>query len=140
MEKKLFQNLPENDRMVVLEDNADSVEIIGFLKQFTVDELAEIRSELVENLIQIQDLKNELKEVQKQYKDQIEPLAEMVQIAQEKVRLRAESVKEKCYKLIDHEARMVGYYDRTGNLVLERPLGSNENQTTIISMKKAVNQ
>ena len=43
---------------------------------------------------------------------------------------------EQCYKMIDREEGMVGYYDKYGILVLQRPLKREERQTTIMEFNR----
>ena len=43
---------------------------------------------------------------------------------------------EQCYKMIDREEGMVGYYDKYGILVLQRPMKREERQTTIMQFNR----
>lgn len=140
MEKTLFADYPKDERLQMLEDNADAVEVISYLKHFESDELAEMKDDLVNALIQIHEYNLELAQIKSKYKEKIKPLAELVNENQEKIKMRAESIKGKCFKLVDYEAKMVGYYNPLGNLVFERPASRDEAQTNIVSMRKTVNQ
>lgn len=139
MEKFLFQEYPAQDRAQMLEDNADGVEILSYLKEFDHEELKKIKDELIESLIKISELNEELALIKSEFKEKIEPHSTLIREHQEKIKMRAESVKGRCYKLIDHSAKMVGYYDPTGKLVYERPATSEEAQGTILSINRAVN-
>lgn len=62
MDKFLGQDIPEKDRWQFLQDNADSVEKIGYTHRFTPEELAQKRESLAETSIKINDIEIEKKE------------------------------------------------------------------------------
>ena len=70
------------------------------------------------------------------YNDQIKQLETESDKLTEKIREGADSVMEQCYKMIDREEGMVGYYDKYGILVLQRPMKREERQTTIMQFNR----
>ena len=50
------------------------------------------------------------------------------------------TVEEICYKFVDYDERMVGYYNGDGELVKERPARKNELQKTIYREMNGTNE
>lgn len=61
MEKALFQDYPEKQRRSMLEDNADKVEEIGYMKPFTPEEMEGMKDDLSKVVIGINDIEEEKK-------------------------------------------------------------------------------
>ena len=119
MDKFLGQDIPEKDRWQFLQDNADSVEKIGYTHRFTPEELAQKRESLAETSIKINDIEIEKKELL----DNIKKGSEYRE-------------NEECVKILDHEERMAGYYNKLGELVYSRPIMPQEMQKTIFNINR----
>lgn len=133
MDKFLGQEIPEKDRWQFLQDNADAVEEIGYTHRFTPDELAQKKESLAETSIKINDIEIEKKEVMDGYKEQLKPLNEEKQKLLENIKKGSEYVEdEECVKILYHEEKMAGYYNRLGELVYSRPIMPQEMQKTIL--------
>lgn len=137
MDKFLGQEIPEKDRWLFLKDNADAVEEVGYTHRFTPDELAQKKESLAETSIQINDIETEKKDVMEDFKQQLKPLNETKQILLENIKKGSEYVEnEECAKILYHEEKMVGYYNKLGELVYSRPIMPQEMQKTIFNMNR----
>lgn len=74
MEKQLGKDYPTIQRVQFLKDNCDSVEEKGYMKQFTPDQILEMKESLSDTDIQINDLEDEKREVTKEIKEKLDPL------------------------------------------------------------------
>ncbi|MFP5154566.1 hypothetical protein ACJEEN_12060 [Bacteroides clarus] len=137
MDKFLGQEIPEKDRWQFLQDNADAVEEIGYTHRFTPDELAQKKESLAETSIQINDIEVEKKEAMEAFKAELKPLNERKQELLENIKKGFEYVKnEECVKILYHEEKMVGYYNKLGELVYSRPIMPQEMQRTIFNINR----
>lgn len=129
MEKTLFQELPKLQRIQMLRDNADTAEEIGYSKALSGDQLAELKDKLVENNIQLRDVRADKKAANKMYNDQIKQLEEEGDELTQQLKNKTDYVKEECYKFVEGDE--VGYYNQDGELVYSRPARNEERQMTI---------
>lgn len=137
MDKFLGQEIPEKDRWQFLQDNADAVEEIGYTHRFTPDELAQKKESLAETSIKINDIEIEKKEVMDGYKEQLKPLNEEKQVLLENIKKGSEyRAHEECAKILDHDEKLAGYYNKLGELVYSRPIMPQEMQKTIFNMNR----
>ena len=137
MDKFLGQDIPEKDRWQFLQDNADSVEKIGYTHRFTPEELAQKRESLAETSIKINDIEIEKKEVMESFKADLKPLNEQKKELLDNIKKGSEySENEECVKILDHEERMAGYYNKLGELVYSRPIMPQEMQKTIFNINR----
>ena len=109
MDKFLGQDIPEQERWQFLQDNADSVEKIGYTHRFTPEELAQKKETLAEVSITINDVEMEKKEYVEN---------------------------EECAKILYHEEKMAGFYNKLGELVYSRPIMPQEMQKTVFSINR----
>lgn len=131
MERAMGQNIPEDKRASFLRDNCDKIEEIGYMKPFTPDEITQKKDELSEVAIKINDIESNKKETLKDFKQQLEPLTEQKADLLKNIKTKAEWVTEDCYQFINHDERLVGYYNKEGILVASRPTRPEETQYTL---------
>lgn len=137
MDKFLGQDIPEKERWQFLQDNADAVEEIGYMHRFTPDELAQKKERLAETSIQINDIEIEKKEAMDEFKERLKPLNETKQKLLANIKTGSEYVEnEECVKILYHEEKMAGYYNRIGELVYSRPIMPQEMQKTVFSINR----
>nr|WP_320058812.1 hypothetical protein [uncultured Bacteroides sp.] len=137
MDNFLGQEVQEKDRWQFLQDNADAIEEIGYTHRFTPDELAQKKESLAETSISINDIEIEKKEVMEGYKEQLKPLNVIKQTLLENIKKGSEYVEDQeCAKILYHEEKMVGYYNKLGELVYSRPIMPQEMQKTIFSIDR----
>lgn len=130
MQNQLFPNLPEEARKQVLSDNCDRVEELEYLKSFGPDQIAQKKDTLSEVSISINDVEEEKKAVTADYNESLKQLNKKKKKLLEDLRNKAERVTEHCYLFFDHDAKLVGYYNQTGQLVNSRSMRPGEYQKT----------
>lgn len=137
MEQHLGQDISEKDRWQFLCDNADAVEKIGYTHRFTPEELSQKKESLAEVSITINDIETEKKEVMEEFKERLKPLneekAELLDHIKKGSEFRAD---EECAKILYHDERMAGFYNKLGELVYSRPIMPQEMQKTMFSINR----
>lgn len=119
MDKFLGQDIPEQERWQFLQDNADAVEKIGYTHRFTPEELAQ------------------KKEAMESFKERLKPLNEEKQELLDHIKRGSEFVEnEECAKFLYHKEKMVGFYNKLGELVYSRPIMPQEMQKTVFSINR----
>lgn len=131
LDKELGKDIALEERASFLEDNCDAVEEVTYSRAFEPEELALKREQLTDASIKIADIEEEKKEVMDGFKVRLKPLQEQKADAIKALRDKSQTVTEKCYKFLDEETKMVGFYNKEGNLVSSRPAFQRELQKTI---------
>ena len=108
MEKALFQDYPEKQRKSMLEDNADKIEEIGYMKPFTPEEMEVMKDDLSKVVISINDIEDEKKSKMDEIKLRLKPLDEEKKELLSNIKNKSEYVTENCFKMVDHNNGMVG--------------------------------
>lgn len=133
MDKVLGQEYEGRARIDFLRDNCDAVEDLGYTKQLPNEEIEALKDRLVENNIQLRDVRADKKAANKEFNDQIKQLEESNDEVTGKLKAKSEFVTEACFKFVDTETREVGYYNREGLLVYCRPGRPEEMQKSMFS-------
>lgn len=136
MERFLGQEIPESQRFQFLKDNADAVENFGYTKRFSSDELNQKKEALANYSIEINDIEEEKKDAAAVFKERLKFPNEQRKELLNQIKESSEFVKEDCAKFIDHEERLVGYYNSMGELVYTRPIMPQEMQKTTFSIHR----
>lgn len=137
MQRELGKNISEGkSRVAFLMDNCDKVEDKSYMKRFTPEQLLQMKEELSENAIVINDIEVEKKEAMEQFKETLKPLTERKGRLLKGLKNKAELVTEKCFKFVDPENRSVGYYNEEGDLIESRAAFADELQTNIFQMQR----
>ena len=123
-------------RIEFLDTNCDAVEEKGYMKPFTPEQITEMKDMLASNAIEINDIEEEKKTVMDEFKKRLEPYKEEQKELLANIKNKAKFVNEKCYKFVDPETRMVGFYNSEGILIESRPAYANELQGTIFQIKR----
>ena len=131
LDKELGKDIALEERASFLEDNCDAVEEVTYSRAFEPEELALKREQLTDASIKIADIEEEKKEVMDGFKVRLKPLQEQKADAIKALRDKSQTVTEKCYKFLDEETKMVGFYNKEGNLVSSRSAFQRELQKTI---------
>lgn len=136
MDKVLGQEYNRKDRVSFLRDNCDAVEDLGYTKSLPNDEIEALKDRLVENNIQLRDVRADKKAANKEFNDQIKQLEESNDEVTGKLKAKSEFVTEPCFKFVDEDAREVGYYNNEGLLVYSRPARPEELNKNIFRMSR----
>ena len=131
LDKELGKDIALEERASFLEDNCDAVEEVTYSLAFEPEELALKREQLTDASIKIADIEEEKKEVMDGFKKRQKPLQEQKADAIKALRDKSQTVTKKCYKFLDEETKMVGFYNKEGNLISSRPAFQRELQKTI---------
>ena len=131
LDRELGKDIALEERASFLEDNCDAVQEVTYSRAFEPEELALKREQLTDASIKIADIEEEKKEVMDGFKERLKPLQERKADAIKALSDKSQTVTEKCYKFLDEETKMVGFYNKEGNLVSSRPAFQRELQKTI---------
>jgi translation initiation factor 2 beta subunit (eIF-2beta)/eIF-5 len=131
LDRELGKDIALEERAGFLKDNCDAVEQVTYSRAFEPEELALKREQLTDASIKIADIEEEKKEVMDSFKERLKPLQEEKEEAIKALRDKSQTVTEECYKFLDEETKMVGFYNKEGNLVSSRPAFQKELQRTI---------
>jgi len=136
MNKQLGNDLSPLDMVNLLRDNCDTVEEIGYTKFFTDEELVEKKDTLADKSIELNNISEEKAVVIADFGKKMKPIAKDIHKILTDIKQKSEYVNGKCYKFIDQEERMIGYYDNNGVLVDTRKARPEELQGNIFKMQK----
>lgn len=136
MEKQLGKEYPESQRVAFLRDNCDKAEEKGYMKRLTPVEIQDAKSALSEMSIEINDIEIEKKEAMADFKMRLEPLTDQRKEVLTALKQKAIFKKEECFKFVDQEERMVGFYNSEGDLIEARPANQEELQGTIFQINR----
>lgn len=111
--------------------NCDGREEVGYMRQFTPEQIVEMKDSLSETAIKINDFEIQKKEFLSEMKAETEPLTAQKKALLKNIKQKAEFVTENCFKFLDRDEKKVGFYNAEGMLVSERPMRADEYQLTI---------
>ena len=131
LDRELGKDIAIEERRQFLEDNCDAVEEVTYSRAFAPEELALHREWLTEASIEIADIEEEKKKAMDKFKEQLKSPQEVKEMAIKALREKSQTVKEKCYKFLDEETKMIGFYNKEGDLVSSRPAFQKELQKTV---------
>lgn len=135
MEKNLFK---EETNLVYREERlkaiAISAETISYTKPLKGAVVSKMKDELVQLDTDIIEKSEEKKALVKEYNDDIKAMREKRGALVDRIKHKSEFIKDTCYKVVDREERRTGYYDKEGELVLERPATVEEMQPKLFSI------
>lgn len=123
----------QDEREQYLQSIADGTETVSYTRIFTTEELAEQRELLTDASIMLADIERTKKQAMADFKDQSKPWEDQKAKAIESLRTKSEVVEEDCFKVLDEETKMVGFYNSEGNLVSSRGAFASELQKTIFA-------
>lgn len=131
LDKELGKDIPQDRRAAFLNDNCDATQEMTYTRQLTSEELAECREKLTDASIKLADIAEEKKLAMDAFKEEAKPYEEIRTKQIKNLKHKSEVVTGLCYKFIDEETRMVGFYNKEGDLVDSRPAFADELQRNI---------
>ena len=134
MDKTLGKEYPQEQRERFLKDNCEKVEETSYMKRYTPEELQQMKEQLSEVAIDINDIEEEKKEAVTGFKKRLEPLTDTRKELLTGLKQKSVLVTENCFKFVDREERMVGYYNTDGDLINARPCNVDELQGSIFQV------
>lgn len=137
MDQSLGQDFKDLEkRKEFLKDNCDAVEQKTYMKQYSNEELAEMKDNLSTLSITINDIEEEKKIVMDDFKERLKPLLSDKQETLIGLKQKAKLVEDRCYKFIDQDTKMVGWYNEFGILIESRSAMPQDLQGTIFQMNR----
>lgn len=137
MDKNLGLDYADIDqRKQFLKDNCDKVEQAGYMKQFSPEDVIELKERLAQVSIEINDIEEEKKSHNEVFKIKLKPIIEEKHELLTNIKHGSEFVNEICYLFIDQQEKMVGFYNSEGHLVSQRPASQSELQGTIFQISR----
>lgn len=135
MQKELGKEfLDPEQRIRFLKDNCDKIEQRGYMKRFTPERIQEMKETLAETSIEINDIEEEKKSMMDEIKSRLDPLVSVRKELLKDIKNKAEFTSENCFKFVDMDEKMVGYYNSEGDLIDARPAMADELQGTIFQI------
>jgi hypothetical protein len=129
MDKYLGQQCKNSiERIEFLESNCFGKEEKAYMKQFTPDEMLQMKDELAEASIAINEIDIRKKEIMDAFKLELQPLETQRKQLLKGLKEKAELVNEQCFKFIFEDERMVGFYNEDGALIEARPIRPEDGQ------------
>lgn len=120
----------------LLESNADATEKMKYVRYFDEDELAEHNERFLNQSVEYETLNDELDLIKKQYAGKMKPLKAENKVLLKELKLKGEEKDEEVYKIIDQEAKEVGYYSPQGILIHTRRIRKDEIQSSLFKTHK----
>ena len=131
MKDIMLADTPVEQRAEILKNSCDQILEKSYLAKFDQEETNDPRAELATVHIQMGELEEELAGIKSDFKGKIKPLQERIGKILSDLKVGGEYVKGECYKFIDPDEGMVGFYTPDGYLLEERPMKAEERQRTI---------
>lgn len=127
-----IENLQEREQFI--KDNAEGIETMGYSKPLKSSVIDKLKEQLANTTIEKEEVEADKKAANQQYNADLKNLRTTIGDIAEKLKSKSEYVNESCYKLVDEEEKMVGYYNKEGMLVYERQARLEELQPKLFKM------
>ncbi|WP_418360116.1 hypothetical protein [Sphingobacterium detergens] len=136
MKEQMFSTEHPANRLQMLQDNAEDVEIKSYFKKFTDEEMELMKERHFDASYEVSELEKEKKRITSELGAKIKPLKNEADQLITDIRNQGRTVDEELYKFINHSEGRVGYYNAEGELITERPIMQKEKQRTIFSIEE----
>lgn len=130
MKEIMLSDTPIEQRATILRDSCDQIEERSYTRKFDQSEINDLRAELAQVSIMVQELDVDLAEIKSEFKNKTKPLGERIGKILEELKSGGEYVKGECFKFIDPDEGKVGWYSPDGYLLEERDIRQEERQRT----------
>lgn len=132
MQSQIGHGLQGQELEDFLKANADKIETKTYMRYFDKTEAEELKEELSNHMVELNDIEEEQREQNLAFKERKKPLVKRKKEILRDLKINATEVTEDVYKMVDQEAKMVGFYNRSGTLITSRPINPDEYQLSII--------
>lgn len=132
MEKQILKDTPIAQREAIIKDSADFVEEMTYPRQLDDQELNELREKFAKDAIELDKYEQKLIEARDEFKMNAKPIKKDMAEAMQQIRTQVEEVTERVYLISDQDQGVMGYYNKRGELVRQRPLLQSERQLSLI--------
>jgi hypothetical protein len=131
MEKQILQSESAEDRLEQLKNSADKVEKFSYPRELSNGEVQELQGRLSQDMIFVDQEEQKLKVAKEIFKSAVKPVKQQLASNLTMIRTQVEEVTEDVFLLKDVAEGKMGYYSKSGKLVFERSLKSDEMQYSI---------
>ncbi|MBT9899720.1 hypothetical protein GPL09_15085 [Bacteroides thetaiotaomicron] len=131
MKDIMLADTPVEQRAQILRDSCDQIVERSYTRKFDQEEINERKADLANVAIQKADLEQSLAEIRADYKGKIKPLEERIVKLRDELKAGGDWIKGECYKFVDEEEKMVGFYSPEGYLLEQRTMTQEERQRNI---------
>lgn len=121
MQQFIFQDKTQEERIDLL-GQYKKAEVVTYKRHLTDAEIDNESKNLANKVKELAFIEDEKKEVNRQYKEQIDGIRGKMDVISKTLLDGQKEVTEKCFKVLNIEGREVGYYNVSGELVKVRPL------------------
>lgn len=136
MEKFLGQEFEDlKEREQYLKDNADTIEDMGYSKPIPSEQIEKLKEQLADASIKKLEQEEAKKTAVQMYNEEIKGYKNTIKDVADKLKSKTTYVKEPCYKMVDAQTRQVGYYNKEGMLVYQRPARMAELQPRLFELR-----
>jgi len=138
MDQTIFEDYKGKELIEMLESNSDGAEEMSYNLKLSQKEISDIKTEFAQKSIEEARLLDDFKIVKEAHKQEVKPITEIKSRLLTEIKTETREEYGKCYKIIEHEEKMVGFYNNHGQLVYQRTANAEEaGQMTITkSLKK----
>lgn len=136
MQQFLYPEMSREDRMRVLEDNADGVKLEKYDKKLSADELLSMKESLSDQYVNISKLNDEYREMKKGFTDRLKLYSTEIKETVKAVRTGRISFEGRLFQINDYDTGYAGFYDENGELISSRRLLPEEKQQTTTSVMR----
>ncbi len=131
IKEKLFMDEPEESREQLLEDNAIRVQEEEYNMPLTGAEKKMKSKQLLDLTIQLRRMAAERKQLLHELKEERDSVEAKRDVLIDELQQNGRYVKGKVYIIADREKKMVGKYDKLGNLLEKRKMQKQDMQLSI---------
>lgn len=131
IKEKLFMDEPEESREQLLDDNAIRVQEEEYNMPLTAAEKKQKSKELLDITIKMRRLAAERKQLMHELREKKNSYDEQRDKIIDELQNNGRYVKGKVYIIADREKKMVGKYDKFGNLLEKRKMQKEDMQLSI---------
>lgn len=140
MNKDFMPDMPPEQRLQLLKDNADDHEETTYFRELTQTELDIKREELTENLITISSLDEILDKAKTEYKAEANPIKLENKKLLTEVKTRRSEVTGILFHIADHDAGVMETFNEIGEFISSRRLKPHEKQKKLFSIEDRNNK
>jgi hypothetical protein len=136
MDIEKLKTMSAEDRKLVLESEAIAVEEGKYEKPLAPEELSFFKDEVAENSIKQAVILDELSDIKKKFKADLEPIAINIKTALRNIKHKSMEKDGRLYKIADFDDQMIHKVDEFGNVISSRKMLPEERQFRIQALKQ----
>lgn len=108
---------------------------MGYSKPIPSEQIEKLKEQLADASIKKLEQEEAKKTAVQMYNEEIKGYKNTIKDVADKLKSKTTYVKEPCYKMVDAQTRQVGYYNKEGMLVYQRPARMAELQPRLFELR-----